>query len=178
MTKKRLIYILIFFCITGLSYFAQQKVCVDYSFPACSSTKSTSSNMVINTFFGNTVSGIANSNTSIVKTKSILSRKKINDNTTEALENNVIPSSYSLEQNYPNPFNPTTQIKFSIPKESFVKLVIYNMLGEKVEELINGQKAPGTYVIEWNARNYTSGVYIYNLRSGGYSFTKKLMLLK
>jgi hypothetical protein len=178
MKSKKAFYTFIFFCGIASCCIAQQKVCLEYSFPTYSSNKSTSSNIIINSFIGNTIVGVANSSSSIIRTSSLLNMKKLKDNTAEMLENSAIPTSYSLDQNYPNPFNPTTQIRFSIPKESFVRLTIYNTLGSKVDELVNEVKAPGTYVIEWNAKNYTSGVYIYNLRSGSYSFTKKLILLK
>jgi hypothetical protein len=177
MKKKNLLVVLIFFCITSTSYYAQQIICANYSFPNYSSAKLVSSNMTINTVIGNTVIGTAKSNTSIIRTKSLLNNGNTKA-TTGVIENNTIPNSYSLEQNYPNPFNPSTQIKYSIPQESLVKLVIYNLLGAQVAELVNEQKVPGIYTIEWNAKNYSSGVYIYNLRCGSRTFSKKLILLK
>ena len=178
MKKKNLFTVVIFFGIVGANLFAQQMVCVDYSFPNYASAKSTSSNLIINTFIGNTVIGVAQSDKNIIRTKSLVNVRNDNKNTSEIIEDRSVPNNYSLEQNYPNPLNPVTQIKFSIPREGFVKLVIYNLLGEKVDELVNEYKAPGTYVVGWNAKNYTSGVYIYNLRSGGYSSSRKLILLK
>lgn len=178
MKKKILFTAFIFFGIAYTNYFAQQMVCINYSFPNYSVAKSASSNLVINTVMGNAVVGIAKSNTSIIKTKSLLSININGKTTTGVSENNSIPTSYSLEQNYPNPFNPTTQIRFSIPKESFVNLVVYNLIGERVAELVNELKSPGTYTVEWNAKSHSSGIYIYNLRSGSYTFSKKLMLLK
>lgn len=96
-----------------------------------------------------------------------------------------LPAEYSLSQNYPNPFNPSTKIKFSIPNTplSFgegqgVGLFIYNSLGQQITTLINQQLTPGTYEVEWDASNFPSGLYFYQLTSGEYSETKKMILLK
>jgi photosystem II stability/assembly factor-like uncharacterized protein len=95
-----------------------------------------------------------------------------------------IPRFNNLLQNYPNPFNPSTKIRFSIPvyqtgKEGWqVKLVIYDILGKEISTLVNDKLSPGTYEIEWNASNYSSGIYFYNLKAGDYSETKKMVLLK
>jgi hypothetical protein len=88
------------------------------------------------------------------------------------------PSGFSLEQNYPNPFNPSTTIQFSIPEQSFVKLEIFNTLGEKVSTLVSELLYAGSYKYEWSAGNLPSGIYFYRLISGGQSITKKLMLTK
>ena len=85
---------------------------------------------------------------------------------------------YSLEQNYPNPFNPTTTIKYQIPRAGNVTLLVYNILGEKVQTLVNGYQNKGTYRINFNGAGLASGVYIYRLQSGNYSSIKKMMLLK
>jgi hypothetical protein len=89
-----------------------------------------------------------------------------------------IPVEYSLEQNFPNPFNPSTIIRFSLPKTSFVKLTIYNMLGEVVMSVINEEMSPGYYYQELNAINLSSGIYIYSLNTKEFSQTKKMILLK
>ena len=78
---------------------------------------------------------------------------------------NEIPKSYSLSQNYPNPFNPVTNIKFQIPNAGFVKLSVYDMLGREVETLVNENLNAGTYNADWNAANYSSGVYFYRIES-------------
>jgi hypothetical protein len=90
----------------------------------------------------------------------------------------IIPSAYSLSQNYPNPFNPETNIKFAIPKNEFVKITVFDMLGKELETLVNEQLAPGTYETNWNASNYPSGVYFYKLSAGDFSETRKMLLLK
>ena len=97
-----------------------------------------------------------------------------------------IPTEYTLLQNYPNPFNPSTTIKFSVPKESNIKLSIYNLLGQEVNVLINNQVQPaGTYNVTFDAHNLTSGIYFYRLTAspiekGTNNFVdvKKMILLK
>ena len=91
---------------------------------------------------------------------------------------NEIPGSYELYQNYPNPFNPTTKIKIQISKLADTKVTVYDILGREVEVLINEQLKPGTYEVEWNAANYTSGVYFYKLAAGDFVETKKMLLVK
>ncbi|MBU2493993.1 MAG: T9SS type A sorting domain-containing protein, partial [Bacteroidetes bacterium] len=89
-----------------------------------------------------------------------------------------VPSNYSLDQNYPNPFNPATTIRFAVPEAANVKLRVFNILGQQVAELINGFRNAGTYNINWNAENVSSGVYIYRLEAGSNVITKKMTLLK
>jgi hypothetical protein len=89
-----------------------------------------------------------------------------------------VPEEYSLSQNYPNPFNPTTNIKFSIPKAGFVKLAVYDMLGREVENLVSQQLTPGTYRVDWNAVNFSSGIYMYSLTTEDFSLVKKMSLIK
>jgi endo-beta-N-acetylglucosaminidase D len=91
---------------------------------------------------------------------------------------NSIPDHFSLLQNYPNPFNPSTSIKFSIPKESNVRLEILNILGEQIELLVNETKTAGTYGAVWNAINMSSGIYFYRLQAGNFVETKKMVLIK
>ena len=89
-----------------------------------------------------------------------------------------IPSSYALSQNYPNPFNPSTTINFSIPANRFVSLKIYDIIGREIATLVNQNLSPGYYTVRWNASGYSSGVYFYQLRSGNFTQTKKLLLQK
>ncbi len=92
------------------------------------------------------------------------------------------PSAFTLAQNYPNPFNPSTVIQYQIPKNEFVTLKIYDLLGKEVATLISGQKDAGSYQVEFNADNLpnkiTSGIYFYTLKAGNFSQTKKLVLMK
>jgi hypothetical protein len=97
-----------------------------------------------------------------------------------------IPSEYKLFQNYPNPFNPSTKIKFSISLfplsergvGGFITLKIYDLLGHEVATLVNEQLHPGTYEVDWDGTNYSSGVYFYKLSAGDFSESKKMILLK
>ena len=89
-----------------------------------------------------------------------------------------VPSSYSLKQNYPNPFNPVTNIKFDIPKSSFVSIKIYDISGKEVETIVNENIQAGKYETQWNGNIYASGVYFYKLMTDGYMETKKMILIK
>lgn len=89
-----------------------------------------------------------------------------------------MPAAFLLGQNYPNPFNPTTTINFSIPKNSYVFLKIFNDLGKEVRTLVNGVKPSGNYQIEFDASTLPSGVYYYRLQCGDFAETKKLILLR
>jgi alpha-tubulin suppressor-like RCC1 family protein len=89
-----------------------------------------------------------------------------------------LPSEYSLEQNYPNPFNPNTIIKYSIPEEGYIRLVVYDLLGKEVSVLVNGLHKAGSYEVQFQAGNLTSGVYIYRIEATNYTASKKLMLMK
>ena len=92
---------------------------------------------------------------------------------------NLIPDKYALEQNYPNPFNPSTTIEFSLPENvKNVKLSIYNILGEKVAELVYGSMQAGKYQYQWDAKNSASGMYIYEIRTEKFVSIKKMVLLK
>lgn len=104
-------------------------------------------------------------------------------------ENKNLPKEFKLYNNYPNPFNPGTVISFDVPfyegGRDNVKLVIYNLLGEEVTTLVNTQLEAGSYRIEWNASNYSSGIYFYRIEiqsdkieSGRYTDIKKMILLK
>ncbi len=90
----------------------------------------------------------------------------------------TLPISYRLYQNYPNPFNNSTVIKYSIPKESAVKLEIINILGEQVELLVNETKTAGSYEAVWNAGDLASGIYFYRIQSEEFIQTKKMVLMK
>jgi hypothetical protein len=90
----------------------------------------------------------------------------------------TIPNEFKLFQNYPNPFNPTTNIQFSLPQSSFVKLEVFNTIGERVNVLVFEELNVGSYNYDWNASNLTSGVYFYQLKAGDFVETKKMILLK
>ena len=89
-----------------------------------------------------------------------------------------IPEEYLLMQNHPNPFNPSTIIQFSIPEQAFVKLEVFNTLGEKITTLVSEELTAGTYKYDWNAEGLTSGIYFYRINSNKFSEIKKMILLK
>ncbi len=85
---------------------------------------------------------------------------------------------YALSQNYPNPFNPVTTINYQIPKDGFVSLKVYDILGKEIATLVNSDKAQGKYTVEFDGSRFASGMYIYKLQSGDFVETRKMMLLK
>lgn len=89
-----------------------------------------------------------------------------------------IPGGYFLGNNFPNPFNPSTSIKFGIPSYTFVRLTVYNSLGLEVENLISQNLPLGSYQVNWNAQNFTSGMYFYKIEAGEFTETKKMLLIK
>jgi photosystem II stability/assembly factor-like uncharacterized protein len=90
----------------------------------------------------------------------------------------VIPDNYGLSQNYPNPFNPETSIKFSIPKNGFVTLSVFDALGREIKSIVNENLNAGEYKVSFDAGNLTSGTYFYKLISGNFVETKKMVLVK
>jgi hypothetical protein len=99
-----------------------------------------------------------------------------------------VPAKYTLYQNYPNPFNPVTKIKFEVPAvlsfphapsgNPLIVLKVFDITGHEIQTLVNEKLQPGTYEVEWNASQYPSGVYFYQLRTEGFADIKKLILLK
>jgi len=94
------------------------------------------------------------------------------------IESINLPKEYKLSQNYPNPFNPVTKINFDLPKEGNVKLVIYDILGREVKQLVNEFKKAGKYTVEFNGNNLASGIYFYRIEIGNFVQVKKMMLIK
>jgi hypothetical protein len=89
-----------------------------------------------------------------------------------------LPERFVLEQNYPNPFNPTTVINYEMPRNDFVTIGIYDMLGRPIETLLSQIEPAGSHSVMFNADNMSSGVYFYRLIAGGVSLTKRMMLIK
>jgi hypothetical protein len=89
-----------------------------------------------------------------------------------------LPLEYTLQQNYPNPFNPSTTINYSIPEDGFVKLAVYNVLGEEVATLVNGFQKADRYDVSFNASGFSSGVYVYKIEATNFSASRKLVLMK
>ena len=90
----------------------------------------------------------------------------------------VIPDKYALEQNYPNPFNPSTKISWQSPVSNWQTLKIYDILGNEVATLVDEYRDAGSYEVDWNASNLSSGVYIYKIQTGNFIETKKMILMK
>jgi hypothetical protein len=103
----------------------------------------------------------------------------VNDNP----ESSLLPTEFALEQNYPNPFNPKTQIRFDLPQRSHVALSIYNVLGQEVAKIWNGDLNAGSHALEWDGNDASgnqaaSGIYFYRLKAGDFVDSKKMILLK
>lgn len=101
----------------------------------------------------------------------------------EDISSGELPENYFLSHNYPNPFNPETNIKFTLPRTSHVKLELYNILGVKVKTLVNEKLSAGENIISWdgtdnNNKRVTSGIYLYRLSTDNFTETKKMLLLK
>lgn len=90
----------------------------------------------------------------------------------------IIPSHFDLYQNYPNPFNPITTIEYDVPAEAFVKIAVYNTMGQEVATLVQGRQFAGHHATTFDAANFPSGVYYYKLEAGGFVQTKKMILVK
>lgn len=102
--------------------------------------------------------------------------------TTSALvsveDKDQLPSKFNLAQNYPNPFNPETTIEYSIPEDAFVSIKVYSMLGEEISTLVNSQKGPGTYRVQFDAKDLQSGIYFYKLVTNNYTSVRKMLYLR
>ncbi|HIB73661.1 MAG TPA: T9SS type A sorting domain-containing protein, partial [Candidatus Marinimicrobia bacterium] len=103
--------------------------------------------------------------------------------TTLANEDGPSRINYSIHQNYPNPFNPITTLRYDLPENSLVNIIIYDMLGREVKTLINQTQDAGYRSVIWNATNdygkpVSAGIYLYQIQAGEYMQTKKMVLLK
>jgi hypothetical protein len=100
---------------------------------------------------------------------------------TEVKNNTVVPYVYSLSQNFPNPFNPSTIIRYSVAKDGFVKIKVYDLIGKEVATLVNGNKTAGDYQVEFDVNDFgylSSGIYFYKIEAGEFSEIKKMTLIK
>ena len=103
----------------------------------------------------------------------------VDDLVSDVIElNQNMPINFELFQNYPNPFNPTTEIEFALAKTGKVNLSVYNIIGQKIAELINSNMKAGNYKTQFNAKNLASGLYLYRLETPSYSKTMKMLLIK
>ena len=94
-----------------------------------------------------------------------------------------VPETYAVHQNYPNPFNPTTTLHYDLPEDSYVNIIIYDLMGHSIKRLLNDEQIAGYRSIHWNATNdygqpVSAGMYIYTIQAGDFRQTKKMVLLK
>lgn len=94
------------------------------------------------------------------------------------VENDENPFSYELAQNYPNPFNPVTTIRYQIPEQSYVAITVYDILGNTVEKLVDEEKIAGSYEIDFEGSGLASGIYYYQISTGKFHQTRKMVLIK
>jgi hypothetical protein len=87
-------------------------------------------------------------------------------------------NTFALHQNYPNPFNPSTTIRFTLMRAAKVQLDVFNVRGERVARLLNGQLAPGEHSLQWDAGGFASGIYFYRLKTSGGAEIRKMVLMK
>jgi carboxypeptidase T len=104
--------------------------------------------------------------------------KSYREDVTNVQQISFVPNEYQLQQNYPNPFNPTTRIKYQLPKDGFVNLRIYDVLGREVKNLVNEVKKAGTYEIKFDMTEHSSGIYFYKIQVNDFAETKKMIVLK
>ena len=90
----------------------------------------------------------------------------------------MVPDDFMISNAYPNPFNPTTTFNFDVPRDSKVRIEVYNLQGANVATLTNRDYNPGYHSVTWNANSYASGVYFVRMLSGSYVNTQKVMLIK
>lgn len=106
------------------------------------------------------------------------------DETQESIaEEERIPQQFYLYSNYPNPFNPSTSIVYDLPKSVFVRLVVYDLLGNEVATLVEKKQNAGSYTVKWDGlsdfgRQMPTGIYIYRIQAGNFSSYKKMLLIK
>ncbi len=90
----------------------------------------------------------------------------------------LVPSKFEISQNYPNPFNPRTVIRYQLPLASHISLKVYDVLGNEIAALVNEEKPAGSYKVEFDASNLSSGIYLYKIQAENFVETKKMLLLK
>ena len=105
------------------------------------------------------------------------------DSTSVSVKNTIqLPQLFSIS-NYPNPFNPMTNINFYLTKDTYLNIVIHDIMGKQIKQIVNGNKIAGQNLVQWDGTNYkgepvSAGVYFYSIESEGYLKTKKMILLK
>ena len=97
---------------------------------------------------------------------------------TSVMDENNVSHDFYLFQNYPNPFNPSTKIGYSIPNASNVKLIVFDIIGNKIETLIDGFQNQGYHIINFDASRLATGIYFYQLKTNNFISTRKMMIIK
>ena len=95
----------------------------------------------------------------------------------------ILPDKFAVHQNYPNPFNPVTTLRYHLPEDALVNIIIYDVMGKQVRTLVSNQQSAGYKSVQWNATNDTgdpisAGLYLYRIEAGEFRQTKKMVLLK
>jgi hypothetical protein len=134
-------------------------------------------NIEVNSTFGQSIIGIINNSNHFGYCGFWYQSGITNITNVEQLITDLLPKEYSLEQNYPNPFNPATTIQFSLPKQAFVTLRIYDILGKEINILLNDDLQPGEYKVNFDAEYLASGIYFYQLNSKEFVKVRKMMLV-
>jgi hypothetical protein len=93
-------------------------------------------------------------------------------------QNTNVPTEYALKQNYPNPFNPSTIIRYQLPKDAFVSVKVYDLLGKEVAKLVDETKDAGYYEIVFDAASLTSGLYFYKMQAGDFVTVRKMVVVR
>ena len=122
----------------------------------------------ISAYVDNLIQEITTSETHIVD-NSLVSVNQVSSN---------IPDEFRIFQNYPNPFNPATNIKFDVPKNSNIKLTVFDITGKELETLLNDNLSAGSYEFKWDATQYSSGIYFYRIQSQDFVETRRMLLVK
>jgi hypothetical protein len=173
MTTKQLI--LIASLLVPVSCLAQSTIpwsVIDMGFGVSSSNATTVTSLVGQAFIG-TISG----SSSVIET-GFLTDTLLRGSVVSVAEPQSVPIEFRLHQNYPNPFNPITTIRFEVPKTTMVTLKVYDLLGQEVLSLIDGEKSAGVHAVRFDASGLSSGMYICRIRAGDFVEAKRLLLLK
>jgi len=98
-------------------------------------------------------------------------------------ESDILPEVFALRQNYPNPFNPVTTLRYNLPEQSTVNIIIYDMLGRMITQLVSAKQEPGYRSVQWDAtdmygKSVSAGIYLYQIQAGEFVQTRKMVLLK
>lgn len=92
--------------------------------------------------------------------------------------NGDLPTEFSLSQNFPNPFNPTTVLRYALPKNSHVSINVYDLIGQKVSTLVDGEETQGYHEVAFDGSRFASGVYLIRLNAPGVTITRKMLMAK